>query len=404
MNANFSSGYLSKIEETTPHISQERWTAITKEVCAELRPTLSDVGAIIIDVEYLRTFDLLLDEIGESELEFYMGWCVLQRMGRMIHPELAKLYHNTSEYELKVAAYADCFQLAEKFVGWSVFEPIIHETFHSLVRERIQKMLTVIQEQLIAKNNQLWSGVSGGPLLNRTDFEWAMHRDFLQREEDVANILARMYDIGQYFSTNWFLLASMRKRTGDKEFGSILSNYMDILLGNDNYSLFDRSFGAIRVPPLEVTPPVFGTELPSSVRYGALGTLLGTASFELLRSKIPARSPAAQVLAEKLRCFRGSASIPWDGQWLGRATTVDVVYKEFLKVNTHQYGIEPFSGGQTFFIAMCFLLCDGRRIGEPNLAETSCNEAAKHSEHFPAIFRCRAGKHAMNPKHKCRLF
>lgn len=395
-----SSRNLSKMAHFTPNISQRRWAAIMKEIC----PTASDVGAIITDVEYLQKFDRLLGEIGEDRLELYMGWCALQLMGPLLHPELAKLWYNTSEPELKVAAYAACFQLVEDLIGWSVFDPITSETSHSEVRDKARNTLILIGNALVRAGNRLGNVAGGSPLLNQTDFKEAMHHYFLDWGDNLLPSLNALSSVGQHFSYNWYLLAHVTTEISSDVFQGVLSNYMDVLLGNQNYTLFDRPIAAIRVPPLEITPPVFDVELAPSVQYGALGSLLGTASLELVRSRIPAGSSAEQVLREELKCFRGSANIPWDGQWLGRATTVDIIYEELLKHSAHQYGVEPFTGGQTFFIAMCYLLCDGRNIGGSNMAEITCNEAAKHSKHFSTIFGCEEGKHTMNPEHKCRLF
>ncbi|KAK8780942.1 hypothetical protein V5799_017718 [Amblyomma americanum] len=424
-------GTMSELQALAPNIRTEAWqTVITKELGL---PTsaLTEVS----NPDYLKRLNDLLGQIEEKDLHFYLGWCVVQAMGRLMSKSLSDVWYSLSKPEQKEQEgkglpldsprVADCMQLTESLFGWILFQRFALTQAGPAVQNGVNAMAESIAEDL-AKRLEAASWVNGkpSPLLaasvTKADFgDVLYHITRFPTEEGLDTLLANVSAMQHSsFFTNWITAASGMARVPKAKWDQVSSSYVADMRATHHFMAYDPTSESIRVPPYFPMVPVFHRDLTDGANYGALGTLLGAAAIHLLVARLSRNeSLAAPLLAEahkKLACYAsGDAPRPLQNTTayllhrVSLAASLPVVWEAFRNLALlgvgDQRGLKNFASDKSFFVTMCYILCDGRDPPSAAAAEFACNAAVKNVKAFAVAFRC--GRDApMHPKKKCRLF
>ncbi|KAH9368536.1 hypothetical protein HPB48_000323 [Haemaphysalis longicornis] len=303
-------------------------------------------------------------------------------------------------------ARADCLRLTEQLVGRLSFEQFSLLTTDADDYGYVSSIRKEISEQLIRKITErtAWSRRSGRSPVEAADFRISFHEDSTNvAKESLDNLTLRNRSS---LLKNWLDIVAAMTAVNATLRDRIPSTFVRDLVENARYSLFDNRTGTLSLPPLFAMLPVYRAQLSDSMKFGALGTLLGTASFQVFFFKVSNDQGARDEISRKLRCFADSSATNHSDplELFNLAATVGVAL-DTLRARTKEdrRGLRNFNSHQTFFVLMCYLLCAPNASVDAVISETMCNEAVKNSESFAIAFRC-AGDQPMNPPRKCRFF
>ncbi|KAL1438585.1 hypothetical protein MTO96_047943 [Rhipicephalus appendiculatus] len=382
-----------ELELLTPKVKPGVWqTVVTGDLglstSAEVR---------IRDPEYLKRFDDIFGEVEERDLHFYFDWYVLQAMGRFMSASLSKLWYADSwatrdpavsgEPSFSTPSVADCLQLTESLLGWSLFQHFATAKVDPTVLHKVNAMADTI-------NTELAKRLEAAP--------WVAQKNFTRLVEAFA-IRAASEDVlyhSALFSRPGALAAAM---------ANVSTSHIATIRNNDHVVAFDSASQSVRLPPYFAMVPVFQPDLTDSAIYGALGTLLGTASVHLLMSMLSSKdAPLPAEAAKRMDCYAepealGNTTLPRERLYL--AASLPLVWdayqnRRLLGVGDHRK-LKDFSNEKSFFATTCYLLCDGRDA--PDAAEFACNAAVKNVKAFAVAYNCKK-ESPMHPRQRCQLF
>ncbi|XP_065299320.1 endothelin-converting enzyme 1-like [Dermacentor albipictus] len=416
---------VSSLETFTPNVKAGVWQALVTNdlglaTSAEVR---------VRNPEYLKRFNDVLGEVPEQDLHFYLDWCVLQAMGRFISASLSNLWYTGSatardptasgDPSFSTPNAADCLQLTESLLGWSLFQHFAVAKLNQSVMNSVKVMADIIGTGLVRRLEVApWLSQMDPPhsvevLVTKADFEDVLNQSSrFSVPGALAAALANVSDMhNSSFFTNWVNAAATTARLPKSTWDQVSTSYIADIRNNDHFVAFDPARQSVRLPPYFAMVPVFHRDVTDSANYGGLGAILGAASIHLLVSRLSRNESLAPLLAEagrRLDCYakpaaENATAFPRERVYL--AASLPAVWETYhnrklLGVGDHR-GLRDFSSEKSFFVTMCYLLCDGR--DDPEAAEFACNAAVKNIKAFSVAYHCERDS-PMHPRHKCQLF
>ncbi|XP_050042369.2 endothelin-converting enzyme 1-like [Dermacentor andersoni] len=416
---------VSSLQTSTPNVKAGVWQALVTNdlglaTSAEVR---------VRNPEYLKRFDDVLGEVAEQDLHFYLDWCVLQAMGRFISASLSNLWYTGSasardptasgDPSFSTPSAADCLQLTESLLGWSLFQHFAVAKVNQSVMNSVKVMADIIGTGLVRRLEVApWLSQMDPPhsvevFVTKADFEDVLYQSSrFSVPGALAAALANVSDMHpSSFFTNWVNTAATTAQLPKRTWDQVSTSYIADIRNNDHFVAFDSARQSVRLPPYFAMVPVFHRDVTDSANYGGLGAILGAASIHLLVSRLSRNESLAPLLAEagrRLDCYakpaaENATAFPRERVYL--AASLPAVWETYqnrklLGVGDHRR-LRDFSSEKSFFVTMCYLLCDGR--DNPEAAEFACNAAVKNIKAFSVAYHCEK-ETPMHPRQKCRLF
>lgn len=417
---------VSELQASTPNVKPGVWqTLVTDDfglaTTAEVR---------VRNPEYLKRFDDVLGEVVERDLHFYLDWCVLLAMGRFMSASLSNLWYAgaastrdptvSGDPSFSTPSAADCLQLTESLLGWSLFQHFTVAKVDPSVLNSVKAMADTIGTGLVRLLEVApWLSLKDPSHLieafvTKADFEDVLYQSSrFSVPGTLSAALANVSDMHpSSFFTNWMNAATTTARLPKSTWEQVSTSYIADIRNNDHFVAFDSASQFVRIPPYFAMVPVFHRDVTDSANYGGLGAVLGAASIHLLVSRLSRNESLAPLLAEagrRLDCYAEpaaenmTAAVPRERLYL--AASLPAVWETYqnrklLGIGDHR-GLRDFSSEKSFFVTLCYLLCDGRDA--PEAAELACNAAVKNIKAFSIAYRCKK-ETPMHPRHKCQLF
>ncbi|XP_037528138.1 endothelin-converting enzyme-like 1 [Rhipicephalus sanguineus] len=414
---------VNELELFTPKVKPGVWqTLVTGDLglstSAEVR---------VRDPEYLKRLDDIFGEVEERDLHFYLDWYVLQAMGRFMSASLSKLWYAESwatrdptvsgEPSFSTPSVADCLQLTESLLGWSLFQHFATVKIDPAVLHKVNAMADTI-------NTELAKRLEAAPWVTQKDFSHLVeafaikaaskdvlyHSSLFSAQGILATAMANVSDMHpSSFFINWVNAAATTARLSKSTWDQVSTSYIAAIRNNDHFVAFDSASQSVRLPPYFAMVPVFHPDLTDSANYGALGTILGTGSVHLLVSMLSRKeSPLLAEAAKRLDCYAeqaASENVTLPRERLYLAASLPLVWEAYqnrrlLGVGDHRK-LKDFSSEKSFFVTTCYSLCDGRDA--PDAAEFACNAAVKNIKAFGVAYSCKK-ESPMHPRQRCQLF
>ncbi|XP_077548450.1 endothelin-converting enzyme 1-like [Haemaphysalis longicornis] len=402
------------LQNITTNVDPQAWrTLVTSELGLE-----ESTPVKVRNRDYLLRFNDVIGQVGEADLHFYLGWCVVQAAARLMSRSLSDLWYNETrpvlddraDLSFSSPSTADCLQLTEFAVGWALFHPLMRTRADTPVRDSITTMAGNIGMNLVKRIEAAqWLNQNSSSPVTKLDFEEVLyHSSRFMDENTLDKLFANVSDMHDMLFTNWANAVRSTSQMPKSVWDQVSSTYLTNVRTKPYFAAFDARSQSIRVPPYLLTMPVFDKDLTDGAKYGLLGTLIGAASIRLLLARLSRNDSRASELAEarkRMDCYAGSQTNAVQRERLHMAASVPVVWEAFLTAKLFgrgdRRGLRDFPSEKLFFVTMCYLLCDDRYL--PEGAELTCNTAASNSPAFKTTFRCKAGT-PMNPKKKCLMF
>ncbi|XP_065299436.2 endothelin-converting enzyme 1-like [Dermacentor albipictus] len=407
-NATFV-GTVDTLATVTKNIGGKPWRTTAKKL------GLSNSARVLVtDLDYLTAVDQLLRVWDKQRLHYYVGWCVMQQMGRYIDEAFASAWY---KYEAASKAVSDsserraqayCVLLVENLVG-----PLAFRRF-ALVNGDID--WSFVSSTTAAITVQLVKKVTGNrdmQYLPPADLNIASslaHVGNGSSHEEALMALDKTLEKWEITNNssllnNWMYVATAVNKVDASLGDQIRTAHVRNLLQNQWYDLLDDLSGTVSLQPLLATLPVYKRNLNDAAKYGTVGTLVATALLRVLLAKFAGNAPVREEVAHKLRCFAQSAQFQRDElEIFHTAASVDIALDALRSMrSTDRQRLHMFDELQTFFVLVCYLLCTPHASKNVEAAEAGCNEAVKNSANFQAAFNCAPGS-PMNPETKCSFF
>ncbi|KAK8781306.1 hypothetical protein V5799_017346 [Amblyomma americanum] len=394
------------LAELTRNVSEMTWRKVAEKLSLS-----QSARALIINTDYLRQVDELLARVGERLLHYYLGWCVVQQMRRYVNQDLANSWYDYVGASVRPdqpadwKAHTDCMQLTEMLVGKLTFGRFVLWKVDGEDHDYVRTMAEVIARGLVQQVSEKaqWSHQRGRVPVELRDFRLELHVDNMRVVEEALG--QRGLANRTSLISNWMDVAAAMSIINDTFRDRISTTYVKDLVARERYSLFDNTSRTLSLAPMFAMLPLYRRQLSDTAKFGALGTLLAKACFEVFLTKLANHSTALDEAFRRLRCFAESAQYRSDHLEIYHSAASFVIALDALRSlgSTDYKRLRMFDSLQSFFVLMCYLLCTPNTSDESIVSEAICNEAVKNSESFAVAFQCAPGT-AMNPEKRCRFF
>ncbi|KAH9368566.1 hypothetical protein HPB48_007120 [Haemaphysalis longicornis] len=357
----------------------------------------SSIQITVTNVDFLNWYGTLVQK-NDSMMAWYTSWLAVSEMAPFVSREVAAQRFGNDVLDKSVPKI--CLRFSERHLGVAAFGAYIYQKFVPDFVIDINGTTAAVRASFREKVvKSAWFVSSGNyNAINSGDFFWLRSVTAAYQQMLGPSLKGMSGSIAQ----NWVIAANHRRRfPGNETFWTALLDEMNT---QPSYSFFTSRRNSVRLPLYATMLPIYDAGLTPSIKLGTLGVLLAVATF---RNLVTTLGPdVADATGRSLRCFSGPLGNETYNLELDRAVPVQIV-EECLR------GIKPASSGrrlahlsqftetQTFFLAMCYLLCDPAGVG--GQLERACNEAVRHSTLFSSAFTCARGS-KMNPREKCNFF
>ncbi|XP_064464201.1 endothelin-converting enzyme 1-like [Ornithodoros turicata] len=390
---------LSDLANLTAEIPYERWLKLaTRELglSANAPVNISDG-----DSDYIRAFSGLLKIIDEKYLHYEVGWIMIQQCATFIDREVLSAYVGDFE-PFQPGGLADitnrdyCFVTTEYMLGWPVYANFLKR---NVPAESIRDIRDIIDD--IGRVAFLKTDEKMPPGSTYTDSAFRKKLRLLTMYQDrfesfnFSGTFSKIADMGHYIFQNWEEVIR-----GLHTFWKLIStHFMPRLLERHLiYNLYNDFEGTFLLPPYAMMMPLYDLHVIKAVKYGALGSLIGSAALEMSHyywwqnesRDCIMNTSADGNFSEHVLYPSASVSVAWEAYRNSTGPADDVRLRS----------LPDLTSAELFFVTTCYILC-----GQPEEAhpEFRCNEPLKHLKEFSETFGCRR-KTAMNPDEKCELF
>ncbi|XP_077564745.1 uncharacterized protein LOC144180240 [Haemaphysalis longicornis] len=380
----------SEMAEVTPHFGEEQWERFVEETvnAAALPITVVDAGYFVAYGELARK--------NETTMVWYASWLAVSDIAPLISKDIAALRYSKEPLD-EYAAKKICLTFTERRLGVAVFADYVWKTFARDVVEDIRGATLALLPSFRQKIDKTWN-VSGS-IYDSSHFFWMTEAIATNRLE-VATTESMTESVARNSVNAWRL----RERLADRGSISIWTPQIGDTLSQDSYSFVDSRKATLRLPLYASLLPLYDRGLDAGIKLGTLGVLYAVGNFRNVERTLSLNDKV--VLRERLGCFSGQSGRELYNHDYDRAAPLQLV-ENILETTLpdttarHLNTALHFTKSQTFFLAMCYLLCDPASGG--GKFERACNEAVRHSRLFSKAFKCSVGSR-MNPSDKCRLF
>ncbi|KAK8788175.1 hypothetical protein V5799_022045 [Amblyomma americanum] len=362
-------------------------------------------GTVVINVtnvDYVSAYDNLTQKWNESTMVWCTSWLAVAEMAPYMSKNIA--LHRFIDEATVDSAPRHCLELSERILGAAVFSSFVNKTFVVEVVEDIRRATVALLAPFQDKNvKSAWLvSPSVYEVVNASEFFWMLQQvDAYQRELDASLVDRNGTDS---IARNWVSAVRLRDRIVDGGAFFVRTAYLEDVYEESSYSFFSSRSSSIRLPLYASMLPIYEYGLTEGIKLGTLGVLFAQAVFMALLARIGPDNTSASN--DRLRCFSGPSGNGTYSREYDRAVPLEML-EEFLErvlpsTRGSQLDLPPrFEETQTFFLSMCYLLCNPD-VGGAKF-ERACNEAVRHSRLFSKAFNCSLGTN-MNPPDKCEFF
>ncbi|XP_064482690.1 neprilysin-1-like [Ornithodoros turicata] len=406
----------SDLPTLTPSISLERWN-VTFLRGYEL-PAEAVLEVHVIDVAFLRAVDALMALIGEHSLHMYVGWCAVISLAPFMSDQMA-----TARYGSPKAAerhvVEDCLRVTESVLGWMSVAQYSYKVFNPHVRLELNKIINDVRYTLLEKmfrSTWISQDMAMEPVRYGSYDTTLGPIEYIEDPSQLDSVLALFPSMSSSLSDNWQKSVEARLLTRSSLITRISSGVLYWLRLNDDFVIPYSEREAYEIPPYSATLPMYEFDVPTAIKYGALGHVISktyissllAGFFDIVRSN-GMDSPFGKELLDRMSCFLNSvqntSSLAYGrvSPVLSNAAAIDIHWDAYIRTRTQERRLEGYRTlreNQSFFVAFCYLHCD---VVAKGMNKLSCNNAAMHSSMFAEAFAC-SSKSTMGGPKKCSLF
>lgn len=412
---------------------EERYAAIENNVYAyeDVLPVLGDFGQLVpevwlerlenmlntlvdppmtpefvnvINAHYMDNLAFLSSAYGETDMQMFLGWSVVQYASVYGNLDLVRNFYGTGKRAVSTQREA-CFDLASRLMGPALFVPFVNLLFPEVVRTDVANMAHDIRNALF--------GVAAFP-------NWWHNLDavLFYLEEAQDRNLKFEYEHMPRMTTNFLdnlqlaVVASRAKRSRtlprfeehaevhgeQKDEITATSALLDAYHGSRFYGIDYLDYSLM---PYAVTYPLYQHDVPVGIRYGGLGYQISLATASRYIYSRPPRDYVS-VIEKYDDCIRKNltVSVAYRQNHLVEALSVDIVWsvaqrvKDFGKRRLAK--VSGYTDQQLFFITFCLMQCFRQNNWE------NCDMPLRYNRYFAQAFSCEMDR-AIVEKH-CSVF
>ncbi|XP_064469429.1 neprilysin-1-like [Ornithodoros turicata] len=387
----------------TEGISYERWSELVQ---SEYQlPADAPVDLSGENIDYIRAFSKLLSTVGEQYLHYEIGWVMVQTCAPFVNRELLDIYYGDYDpmHPATEAGHENrkrCLLITEVFMGWAIYRKFFKGYVPDGSVADIRNITDDIGHAAFDKTR-----IPGNPNSYSAfgkELRTIMKYEDSYGDSDLLNItFSNISDMGPSFFSNWRVIVEDLDGYSNRSLWQMASSYFigRAIGGKEGYTLYDGADSTFQLPPYAMTLPLYTSDIIESVKYAALGSLIGSAALAILRYNTSRNASEA--------CMKKPFTNDEDANKavLDAAASVRVAWDAYRgstrsRHDVRLHGAPGFSSDQIFFVSTCYILC-----GQPvdTYPDVRCNEALKNHPDFSGIFSCDWNA-AMNPREKCTLF
>lgn len=394
---------IDQLANETPSIPRSHWEkTFTQQLHADVT---QPVRIVILNLDYLKAFSDICDEIGTSALHQFIGWYTVQIIAPFISQHLAMIVDG----DLRTARFYTpirCAWLTERLMGWATY--VGYSTVHRdhLIKEDILGVINNVRGCLVQRvRNSPWIRIPGTvPPEEHLLDDQLKHPDILAHPGVLEVIFSNMKDMGHLLSENWKTAVDAVRHLRTVVWETLETSFLDHIMHHTAwYSLYDKN--GVAVMPYVASLPLYDKGVTEAIKYGALGSLVSLASVDVLLYILNGDTSLRKTVSAKTQCYLDlSGSKAKEEFSLTHFLALDLQWRAFQNATWAQEevrlgGLEELSENQIFFISHCFIGCGF----SPEQAEAQCNGPAKASVPFAEAFRCPPGT-PMNALEKCSFY
>ncbi|KAK8770489.1 hypothetical protein V5799_013046 [Amblyomma americanum] len=374
-------------------LTEDRWTAALQRLNITLAPSLLQTTTTPY---YLETLLSLWRQNSSDSFHTLVSWCTIQVAALFANKDLIFNYYDQDYRTAHIYHKIFCLAKAMFFSMRAPFEQYNADVLQGNALAVAKRLaMSVINSYFRLLSN--WTsfdvnitGIRTGRLHER------VFRNFEQHiKEDDIPIRGQLPDMTDSFVWNWQQSVHM-KRVPEID-GAVHAIYS---LRYFIVSFKDQDF---QLMPYSLSYPLFDSQLPSSVNYGGLGAEIARALGGLFLHLNSENSSQVQPAIDCIKAgpFSDIHSIEEVlTEVLGYEVLADAYKMEDPALDNTVLGLEKYSGVQLFFIALCYIGCDGSSGGIDG--EAVCDLPLQNVPEFAKAFNCKPGD-PMNPTRKCQL-
>ncbi|XP_050052452.1 neprilysin-1-like [Dermacentor andersoni] len=387
----------SLVEQNAANVSRDAWRAALAELFA-IGPD-SDVQMVIRRPDFVRQVFHLPSLLGDEGFALSVGWMMVQILSFVANQEVVvRVLSGGYRQDAKAAQLAACFDLVQMTMGFALNAEYVKQ---AATRATLDDVAIIVRR--VSQNI----------------------REKIRLSPDFGDVKVPSYD-----NQTGAVFRYLEKST-DTHLGSEFSAFTDmspVLLK----SLHTLSRGFTQVMPEDVSPwpyavkmtaeakkvtpllarvyreeldfalmpyalafPVYEPGAPLSVKYGALGSVVGTSLAELFFANGSWTGAAEERLQREVTCFlsyktNASSLSLLEWELMFRLTSVQATWRAYRVAQADgdlEYieNLPDIRGDRLFFFAWCYLKC-GDTFGKD-----ACNGPLSHSLAFAEAYNCTSG-------------
>ncbi|XP_077542020.1 uncharacterized protein LOC144154792, partial [Haemaphysalis longicornis] len=223
----------------------------------------------VINVEFFTSFFSLIDEVGEPEIAYYIGWVIAQPASLLSEAKLIRYYYMT-DAKAREGQLRFCSGNTHRYIGLPFYAAYMRDQMSpdkiqdtSVLVHRLRKSLVQAVENSSTPWNQLATALYTP---NETaEAEGSAFRLFSEAAEEPLNArYAAFPDMGTSVFSNMERATKGRRQTSE----STMMESFRIRHDARVYYLSDQGFVFL---PIAFELPLYQKGAPYAVKYGALG-------------------------------------------------------------------------------------------------------------------------------------
>ncbi|XP_064457155.1 neprilysin-1-like [Ornithodoros turicata] len=387
------------LHEYTPIINQTRWSTSLPSYL-----NLPQQGITLVkirNVRFFRAFFNITADIGEDKMMTYVSTYVAERFYLFLDREPCQQdFANKGDNTDGIGSRRFCIIVTDLCMGYALYQRYVDDSATPDVVRDVTSMIGNIHRSL---NTSLMKSKFRNYTLPAEVSESAF--EFVERTRtDYLEQTYRNYSsMTTNMMVNWNVAFAGLRASSQEDVvpPPFIVDHVPVLYTvrahQDDFVLSPYSFDI----------PVYDINAPLAVRYGALGSGIGTALGELLvRRYATWENDTLIELDAKVKClFGGNSTIGTlsraDLKRLYRVFILDPLWNAYesaqLRSSASMAHLADFTRQMLFFVMWCYLHC-GSEHGRDD-----CNLPLKHSSNFADTFRCKTDS-PMAVRNKCEMF
>ncbi|KAG0415840.1 hypothetical protein HPB47_006981 [Ixodes persulcatus] len=346
----------------------------------------------VTSVQYLVAFNSLLAEQGDRAVHLYLGWALVQLLSPYTWKRFAVLYHFGDLGAALQSRPWDCLQLTEMLLGWTLFA---HQAKLKPDPEVANDTRDLVESVYGSLRGRISSSDWLGPFMNRLPAKLGVTHDYQDSAlEAEASALIELPNLNSMFLDNWVEIVRYARARNLSFLKLSRTDHVRYIAPGKSWPPFSVHDGAILMPTHSLTLPTYDPLVPPAVKFGALGSLIADGVFSLLLDKVIGHPAGEKALLRRLSCYQKHMGRHGDQMIKAyRAASLTFLWDAFNETTSRQnktrlVSLRDYTQEQTFFLALCYLLCSR---DNPSDAEALCNEPLMANPVFAEVFSCTDG-------------